>query len=139
MLKLIVNTMLSMLILLSSTGFTVNMHFCHENLIDIAVMAPAESCCGASSEEGLSCHATVESKCSHCKDESLSIETSEDYISSLNVFSFENEFQLELPWLSNISLDLEVSNQNNFLALLDFRKPPTNCEVVLSEIQTFLL
>jgi hypothetical protein len=128
-----------MLILLSSTGFIVNMHFCQEHLIDIAVMAPAHSCCGDSVDEGSCCDMNIDSKSDHCKDESISVETSEVYLSSIFSYNFEDNFQFELPWLSSNTSEILASEQNNFRSILDFRKPPTLKKVDLSKIQAFLL
>ncbi len=32
-------------ILISTMGITINMHYCHDQLIDLAFNAPAHSCC----------------------------------------------------------------------------------------------
>ena len=90
MLKSTVNIMFSIVILLSSTGFIVNMHFCQEHLIDIAGMAPAHSCCGDSVDEGSCCDMNIDSKLDHCKDESISVETSGVYLSSIFSYNFED-------------------------------------------------
>ena len=43
------------LILISITGFTVSMHYCHDQLIDLALFSPAQSCCDTGDEGP--CHA----------------------------------------------------------------------------------
>ena len=139
MLKKIVNSVLALLILLTSTSFTVNMHFCHEQLIDIAVLAPAKSCCNADVSEGQSCGFNDLTQTSHCKDKSISIETIGDFITSDFSFNFENEQQFELPWLSLSTLKQNNTEQNTFRSIRDFKIPPPYSDVDLSEIQDFLL
>lgn len=44
--KRIVYILLSGLFLFTTTGFTITKHYCHGNLIDIAINSTPESCCG---------------------------------------------------------------------------------------------
>jgi hypothetical protein len=140
MVKKSVHIVLALLVLLSSTGFTVNMHFCHDYLIDMAVMAPAESCCDTG-ESGMQscCAADPVTGTSPCEDKSVSIETSDDYMAENAVTGVKNIFHFTLPWLCSSEDEYHISNQKYSLTVPDLRRPPTDASVDLSGIQVFLL
>ena len=139
MLRKIFHSVLAMLILLSSTGLTLNMHFCHNRLIDLAVIAPAKSCCGYESNQELDHHQInlVPRSC-HCEDRSIAYETEENYLAEANSVNFKNTLQFKLNW-QNISQHIVASaTQNKASFYPDLRRPPTR-DVSLPQIQAFLL
>lgn len=74
----ITNIILSVLLLVSTTGLTIDKHYYGESLISIAVMHKAESCC--------------EGPCNCCHNESIQIKVKDDFLisefSEINIFSF---------------------------------------------------
>lgn len=138
MLRSVAHIALAFVVLLSSTGLSVNMHFCHEHLVDIAVMAPAKSCCEV--DEGMRgcCTTEFDGANNHCKDESISVDTADDYLQTTFSFSFRNDIFQELQWM--IAWNVAVTGQNNPLdqTWAEYRKPPTS-EVSQPDIQAFRL
>jgi len=77
MLKAITNIILSLLILVSSTGIAINKHYCNNEVKSIAIYHKVESCCNA--------------PCKCCHNETVTIKkTIEDYSFSTLSFNFDN-------------------------------------------------
>jgi hypothetical protein len=139
MLKLIGHMLISGLVILSVTGLTVNLHYCGEDLYDIALNAPADSCCDKHSHDQ-ECHPVEENDHSnHCNDEEIEVETTDVFVPS----SFTIEF-FDIP-----GIDL-FTGVDHFTAyqgsgdkvpgrLLHFKKPPAVSGVLLAQIQSFLI
>ncbi len=139
MIRLISHITLSALLLLSATGMTINMHYCHDQLVDLAIMAPAESCCGSGLNEN---HANSdESICNsgHCVDETVSFESTSDYVVSIFSINLDNDHSSDVFYSATFIVEYKSIRENSQTDILDFRKPPTHRGVVLSEIQTFLI
>ncbi len=138
MVRIIGHMVLSALMLVPATGLTINMHFSQGHLYDLAFNAPAHDCCETDPDDNMCHHDHDRSKSHHCDDKSIKIESSQDFLVSGYSFDFENSYSFELfgtsPWLPE-SPDTEKS----FTArIIDFKKPPPQ-EVVLSQIQSFLI
>ena len=138
MFKKIIHIITAGLILISITGFTINMHYCHDQLIDLAVFSPAQSCCDAGDEGP--CHADSDiSKASHCKDESLQVGSTDDYVGPSFTFNFENNISIDLLISSTILYNFQGSDHLRPVEAPWHKKPPSCQEVVLSQIQSFLI
>lgn len=137
MIRKATHMILAALVLLSTMGITVNMHFCHDQLIDLALYAPAESCCGGNA---FMCHTGEEGveATSHCDDESIVLEALEDFMASTFAFNFEYSHSFELFSTSQFMIDSPVAKNISTSRILNYKKPPPQ-EVVLSQIQSFLL
>ncbi len=126
------------LILISITGFTINMHYCHDQLIDIALFSPAQSCC-ATGDEG-SCHAEGDiTKMNHCKDESLEVGSTDDYVATSFTFSFENDLSIDLLISATILYNFQGPDNIRAQEPPWHKEPSPYQEVVLSQIQSFLI
>jgi len=138
MLKKTLHIVIASLILVSSTGFTINLHYCHDQLYDLALFSPAHSCCGADAE-GL-CHSSegLSSK-SHCEDESIAVESTDDFMVSSYTFNFENTHNTELLLTAQILYYFQGSDDYTAMEAPWYKKPPPIQEVVLSQIQSFLI
>lgn len=114
------------------------MHFCHEKLIDLALFAPAKSCCDKGAMASCQTGDMIGHK-SHCKDESIVIEPTDDYVDVTPAPSLE--------YAPAFDLFLTASVLFNFPGLHDpvqqeppwHKEPPPFNEVVLSKIQTYLI
>lgn len=138
MLKKIVHIVIASLILVSTLGFTINLHYCYDQLYDTALFSPANSCCDASNEGH--CHvAEGISDMNHCEDESISAEPGDDFIVSSYSFNFESFHFSDLNYTFAILPHFQDSNNNIALEAPWFKKPPLIQEVVLSQIQSFLI
>ena len=138
MIKIFVHIVLSSLFLLSSTGFTINMHFCQEELIDLAVIAPAKSCCDSGQE--CCCHNDSESEQSNkCSDESIEIQSSGDFNISISHFEFNNNESFDLFFAHYFSSEKLIISEVTSFVFPNIEKPPLINEVDLSQIQVFLI
>ncbi len=134
----ILNSAIALLILVASSGFSVNMHFCHDTLVDTALNKPAKSCCEVSSgDQPCTGSCDIQRKCP-CENRHIAIDT-DDFLTTSFDFHFENSPQLPVPWLTDYTLfHTELSGELHSLPP-DFRKPPPVAGVTLPEIQSFLL
>lgn len=139
MFRLISHIILSGLILLSVTGLTFNLHYCQDTLYDIALNSPAESCCENGAHEH-HCHPVPDTDNSnHCDDETVKIESTDDFFVSLYSFDFEDFHHIDLLFATQLLSENQVPANNTESEVLNFKKPPIPPEVMLSEIQSFLI
>ncbi len=126
------------MILISITGFTVNMHYCHDQLIDLALFAPAHSCCGTVDEGP--CHAEADmSMASHCKDESLQVGSTDDYVGTSFTFGFEDNLRNDLLISATVLYHFQGPDSIHAQEPPWHKEPPPYREVVLSQIQSYLI
>jgi hypothetical protein len=138
MIKLIGHMVLSGLLLVTSTGMTINMHFCQGHLYDLALNAPAHSCCEPDAGETACHHHHDMTKSHQCDDKSIRIESSQDYVSSGFTFDFGDTHSFELFGTSTLLIEPADTDKPFTTRLIDYKKPPPQ-EVVLSQIQTYLI
>jgi hypothetical protein len=139
MFRLISHIILSGLILLSLTGLTVNLHYCQDTLYDIALNSPAESCCENGAHEH-HCHPVPDmDNSNHCDDETIKVESTDDFFVSSYSFDFDDVNHIDLFNRTLIFLENKLTANNTESEVLNYKKPPTLPEVVLSQIQSFLI
>ena len=138
MIRKALHILMAATVLISTMGFTINMHFCHDQLIDLALYAPAESCCNANM--GLACdHQEGISQTDHCEDDSIVLEALEDFLGSSLAINFKNIQSTDI--LFWIAFEYSSSGRDEDLKSLvpDYYLPPPVQEVDLSHIQSFLI
>ena len=135
MIRKVIHIVIAVFILISSTGFTINMHYCHEQLIDMAFLAPAHSCCDTEEEEANQ----IQSSCPGCEDESIAVEPGDDYEVSASTFNFENSYHTNLILSSVIFNYFQGIDESTKNEVPWYKKPPPYQEVVLSQIQSYLI
>jgi len=124
---------------LSLTGLTFNLHYCQDTLYDIALNSPAKSCCENGAHEH-HCHLDPDmNNSNHCDDETVKIESTDDFFVSFYSFDFEKLQHIDLFYTTNTLTDNQRSANNTESEVLNYKKPPTAPEVVLSQIQSFLI
>jgi hypothetical protein len=139
MFRLISHIILSGLILLSLTGLTVNLHYCQDTLYDIALNSPAESCCENGAHEH-HCHPDPDmDNSNHCDDETIKVESTDDFFVSSYSFDFDDVNHIDLFNRTLLFLENKLTANNTESEVLNYKKPPTLSEVVLSQIQSFLI
>ena len=138
MIRLITHIVLSGLILLSVTGLTINFHYCQDSLYDIALNSPAESCYENGAHENC-CHPDSDMETNHCDDETLKVESTDDFFVSSFSFDFEDIHQIDLLFAFHILLENQRTSNTYESEVLNFKKPPILHEVELSQIQTYLI
>jgi hypothetical protein len=139
MIRLISHIILSGLILLSVTGLTINLHYCQDALYDIALNSLAENCYENGAHENC-CHPDPDMKNSnHCDDETVKVESTDDFFVSSFSFDFEDVHQIDLLFAIHILSENQRTSNNHESEVLNFKKPPILAEVELSQIQSFLI
>jgi len=135
MIRKVLHIVVAVFILISTTGFTLNMHYCHDQLIDLALIAPAHSCCDTEEEDANQ----SQDSCSGCQDESILVEPGDDYEVTASTFNFENSHHTNL-FLSSVILNyFQGIDESTKKEVPWYKKPPPYQEVVLSQIQSYLI
>ena len=139
MFRLINHIVLSGIILLSSTGLTVNLHYCQDALYDIALNSPAESCIENGAHENC-CHPDPDlENTNHCDDETVKVESTDDFFVSSFSFDFEDVHQIDLLFAIHILSENQPISNNYESEVVNYKNPPILPEVELSQIQSFLI
>ena len=138
MIRKVVHIVVACFILVSITGFTINLHYCHKQIYDLAVFAPAHSCCEAGS--GAQCHEAGDSDTkNHCEDESIVVESTDDYVGSSFAVSFENTHSIDLLLTASVLFNVQGPDDEILIEPPWHKEPPPYQEVVLSHIQSYLI
>ena len=135
MIRKVFHIVIAVFILISTTGFTINMHYCHDQLIDMALLSPAHSCCDTEEEDANQSQAT----CPGCQDESIEVEPGDDYEVSASTFNFENSYHTNLFLSSVVFNYFQGIDESTKDEVPWYKKPPPYQEVVLSQIQSYLI
>jgi len=138
MFKKVIHIIIACLILVSTTGFTVNLHYCHDQLIDLALFSPAQSCCDAANEDPCENDNSLR-KMDHCEDASIVAETIDDYVDSSLTEKLENDHSINLLFAASILFNIQGSDAENVKEAPWHKEPPPFQEVVLSHIQSYLI
>lgn len=137
MVKLVIHITLSALLLLTATGMTINMHFCQGYLYDLALIAPAHDCCETDGIEDTCHHDEDQDKSHHCVDDTIKVESTNDFFVSSYSFDFENSHSFDLFFTTQFLIENPMTDESTVVGVLNYKKPPQ--EVVLSQIQFFLI
>ncbi len=129
---------LSVMMMFSATGMTINMHFCQGHLYDMAINAPAHDCCENGTDDNTCHHDHDMTKSDQCDNESIKIESNQDFITSGFTYNFEDSHSFELFGTTQLMLESNVAEKNPASRIFVYNKPPPQ-EVVLSQIQSFLI
>ena len=135
MIRKVLHSVIAVFILVSSTGFTINVHYCHDQLIDLALLAPAHSCCDTE-KDGAN---QAQDSCPGCQDESVVVEPGDDYVLSAITFDFENTHTTTLFLTSVILNYVQGIDESTKNEVPWYKKPPPYQEVFLSKIQSYLI
>jgi len=138
MLRKVVHIVLACFILVSTAGFTINLHYCHGKIYDLALLSPAHSCCEAGSKAA--CHDAGDlDPVNHCKNESIVVESTDDYIGSSFALELENTHSIDLLLSAHVIFQIQGAEDEILIEPPWHKEPPPYQEVVLSEIQSYLI
>lgn len=150
MFRKISNITVALILLVSFTGFTVDLHYCKDKLYDVGILSEAMDCCESEAGQAHSDHCDMSNMHSCCEAEdhdsrncerkTVKIESPSDYY----ITSLSNNFKLEpvsvvlanhyLPVLNdNSEGDYNKINSDYFHNI----SPPETREV-LSRLQSYL-
>ncbi|MCX2679135.1 hypothetical protein OOZ15_04205 [Galbibacter sp. EGI 63066] len=123
---------MALIVLFSTLSFTVDMHYCGDSLIDVAVLKPAETC-------GMVMHMNAdktisENKC--CTDEQIVVEGQKELKTSFEKLSFDQ--QVFLTAYIFTSLNLFEGLKENIIPFQHYT-PPLLVTEILIENETFLI
>ena len=138
MIRKVIHIVVTLLILVSTTGFTINMHYCHSQLVDLALFAPAKSCCDRTGDTPCQGDSQI-GRSSHCQNESITLEPMDDFEGVSFSFNLENTHSIDLllPLIAELNVRDAVSEIQQKPPW--HKEPPPYREVVLSRIQTYLI
>ena len=138
MLRKVIHIIFACFILVSTTGFTISLHYCHNQIYDLALFNPAHSCCEPGGQGH--CHASGDlANMNHCEDESIVVESTDDYEGSSFEVSIENSHSIDLLLTASILFNVQLSDDNTVIEAPWHKEPPPYREVVLSQIQSYLI
>ena len=138
MIRKALHIIMAAVVLVSTMTVTINLHYCHDQLIDLALYSPAESCCD--SDKAASCHTEEGVKqMHHCEDDSLVLEGREDLMGSSFTFSLANNHSIDLLFGTDSHHVYNVYAESFKPAVPEYYFPPPYQEVDLSQIQSYLI
>jgi hypothetical protein len=138
MIRKIIHIFFALLILVSTTGFTINMHYCHGQLVDLALFAPAKSCCDRAGDTPCQGDNQI-GRTSHCQNESITVEQAGDFEGSSFSVNLENTYSIDLLLAFSTELNLGDAVDDIRIKPPWHKEPPPYREVILSRIQTYLI
>ena len=138
MFRKVIHIIIACFILVSTTGFTINLHYCHSQIYDLAVFAPAHSCCEAGSQGHCNASGVIDNM-NHCVDESIVVESTDDYVGSSYTLGLENDHSIDLLVTASILFNVQGSDDEIVTEAPWHKEPPPYQEVVLSHIQSYLI
>lgn len=149
MLRKITNIAIAFILLISFTGFTVDLHYCKDKLYDVGILSDAQNCCDNpfDQEHTEDCEMTKDPhQCcdsenhdpKNCERKTVNIESPSDYVISLI-----NNFKIEpvtLVLSTYISADYSSEQRESSSLIPDYFQdisPPETGDV-LSLLQSYL-
>lgn len=137
---------LILLLLCTTAGMTINLHYCDDNLYDIGLFTDAANCCMDSkkmSDEKTHNHSACDSnmpKTMDCEDETVHIESVDDFLVSPYSFNFNQDPGITLFLLCFVSATLpDFADICSDHKIPKFHSSPPRIEEVLSFKQAYLL
>ena len=129
----------SAILLVTVTGMTIHAHYCNDHLYDLALNAPAHSCCDPGTNEGHCHHEHPADGPSHCDDRAVHIQNESDLLVT-GFTSVPENFQAIDLLFSYRPVNSELTGTGNDM-LPEYRrkKLPHPREVDLPSIQVFII
>jgi len=75
----------------------------------------------------------------HCEDESIVVESTDDYVGSSFAVNLENTHSLDLLLTANVLFHVQGPDNEVLIEPPWHKEPPPYQEVVLSQIQSYLI
>lgn len=124
MLRKLTHIVLSLFLLVSTTGIAISMHYCGGELVSTSINKVAKSCC----DESGGC----------CENKTVHIEVKSEFVNTVQVNNAQTVvLDILLPALFVISIDLSTEEEAATKAFHDSSPPPT-IQTRLALLQTYL-
>ena len=142
MLKKIGHIILIPLLLVSTMGMTVNMHYCNHKLYDIGIFGKAENCCSPQAHS----HHHRSHQCNlknhhkkNCEDETIRLDKVDNFVVSYFNLDFQNIPLSTLFSFISVFTDINSTSVAQQVEFHDLNISPPEIQVVLSLLQTYLI
>ncbi len=129
--------LMSLLVLFSTLSFSLEMHYCGDNLVDFSLIEKVDSCMMDGSKSKVSSKCSVmEMRMDCCTNVEFAVEGQEDLKLSFDKLSFSQQTFVASLVYSYIDLFEEQNEKGN--AFSDYSPPPLIRDVQILD-QTFLI
>lgn len=129
---------MAVMVLISTMGITINMHFCHDQLIDLAFYSPAKSCCNENHE--VPCDPREDlAPMNHCENDSVILEALEDFVGSSFAINLDSKQSTDVLFYIALKFKSTGIYEDIKSIIPDYDLPPPYQEVDLSQIQSYLI
>jgi hypothetical protein len=139
MVKVFSHIAMSALLLVTATGMTINVHYCQGHLYDMALNAPAHSCCEPDAKAKSCHHDQAQPVKHHCEDETVTLESTGDYVIPADISHFENNHSNDLFFITLLLDETPGEADVPSRYHLKDKRPPPSQVVELSQLQCFLI
>lgn len=124
MFRKVKHIIISLLLLVSTTGMTFSMHYCGGELISTSINKEIKSCCN--------------DECGCCKNEFLRFEVEDDFINSLKANNIQTyELELLFPILYTLNFEMPTDDEIKKITFND-SSPPKSIQTRIAILQTYL-
>ncbi|WP_335964285.1 hypothetical protein [Galbibacter sp. PAP.153] len=131
----IATCLMALVVLFSTMSFTIDMHYCGNKLVDVALLKPAKNCGMDMQNDASSSNTLTKSHC--CTDEHLVVEGQKELkVSSFDKLTFHQQVILVSYVFSSINLFEGL--EENVIPFKDYAPPLLVSEIHL-ENETFLI
>jgi hypothetical protein len=143
---------LSFLLLISTVGMVINLHYCENQLYDIGIFAEATNCCIENKQghhpedENHHKHIQAHHDCdpekhaqNDCDDETVTIDSVDNFVVSSFIFDFNNFSFINLFLAIPIITDLYDLSTVSVIEIPEWNIPPPKIQTILSNLQVYRL
>jgi hypothetical protein len=131
----IFSSLLAVLVLISSSSFTVNMHACGGKVQSVSVIEKAEAC-AMELDAAPTCHQSIAKKKTCCKEDQLTFEGKIFKVQESTSLQLQQAFWVvELPLITTISVSPNAVSEFQFLRY----SPPLIDRDITIQVQSFLI
>jgi len=127
---------MALVVLLTTTSFTIDMHYCGSNMVDFSFFQNVETCGMDKAEIASACENPELSKKSCCSDDQLFIDGQDDLKNNFSNLTFEQQIFVASFTYSYISLFEETASSE--VLFFDYAPPFVKRDVQALH-QTFLI
>lgn len=144
MLRKLSHITLILILLISTVGFTINLHYCNDRIYDLGIYSEATSCCidgvherNSKDEHHHDCSSDTHKR--DCKDETLKFKSLDNFINTSSNFDISNISTIDLFIISELVTDMLILSDNDTEEIPHYNVPPPKTSIVLAFNQSYLL
>jgi len=143
MIKKVSHIILALLLMVSTMGMTVSMHYCGQKMVDFGVLSEAKSCCDMdqSSTTATTNHhcAVVIPQDNHCQNKTLHVDPVDEYVFAATGYTVDIH-----PIIQDLLIPVSIAcivnePKTTSSKYFHWNTPPPTTSHFLSLIQTYLI